>query len=354
MKNASKQKIRGYLLDCLFYMVVSVVLYNNLLFRCLPGKTYIESKIVLWMMIGLSFLIYTFILNRCMRTGWMVATMLIIPLGLYTVLTYIKTVGSWILITLISTVILTIVYSVSLMRYRIKKFRNNTKTIKRSFRYCYIISQSIVAIALLMIMGAIGIRGVLGYNIISSSVTPTTNTENDSQTIINNIDTILLLQEKVWNKLTIQEKLDALQTVANIEARYLGLPNELNVGTANLGEYTNACYNDRAHTISIDLDHLENDSVHDVLGSLLHESYHSYQHRLVDAYRTADNDFKDLQIYKSAAQYEQEFNNYVNGNYDFGLYYYQKCEMDARDYAENAINDYYDRINEYLNSTSTD
>ena len=48
------------------------------------------------------------------------------------------------------------------------------------------------------------------------------------------MDTILLLQEDEWEKLSAQERLDVLQTVANIEQRYLGLPNELNVGVANL------------------------------------------------------------------------------------------------------------------------
>lgn len=164
----------------------------------------------------------------------------------------------------------------------------------------------------------------------------------------------MLLREEEWSRLTTQEKLDTLQTVANIEAHYLGLPNELNVGIANLGEYTFACYNDSTRTISIDLNHLENDSVYDVLDSCCHEAYHSYQHRLVEAYNAADENLKGLRIYKSATQYGQEFNNYIDGDYDFCLYYYQNCEMDARDYAEEAVSDYYRRIYEYLDEQSVD
>ncbi len=51
-------------------------------------------------------------------------------------------------------------------------------------------------------------------------------------------------------------KLDTFQTVANIEAHYLGLPNELNVGAANLDEDTLACCDDSTYTISIDINHL--------------------------------------------------------------------------------------------------
>ena len=193
---------------------------------------------------------------------------------------------------------------------------------------------------------------MLGDNIISSLIAATKNNQSAPQTISKNIDTVLLLQEEAWEDLTTQEKLDVLQTVANIESHYLGLPNELNVGAANLGEYTLACYNDRTHTISIDLYHLENDSVYDVLNSCCHEAYHSYQHRLIEAYNAAGEQMKRLQIYKSAVKYREEFCNYSDGNYDFCSYYYQDGEMDARDYAEDAVDDYYRRIEAYLNDTS--
>lgn len=343
----------GYLFDCLFYMAVSMIWYKNLLFRCLPGKTCTESKTALWVMIGLSILICAFALNRSMRTGWAVTTALAVPFGLYTVLAYIKTVGNWMLIVLACAVALSVIYTVLLMIRKIKNHRNKGKIIKRRIHRCCVASQSIVAIALLIVMGTIGAQGVIGDNILNSSISATANNQSIPQTISNNIDTILLLQEEEWVNLTTQEKLDILQTVTNIEVHNLGLPNELNVGAANLGEYTLACYNDRTYTISIDLNHLENDSVYDLLNSCCHEAYHSYQHRLVDAYNTTDENFKGLQIYRSAVQYGQEFSNYVDGDYNFCSYYYQGCEIDARDYAEDAVYDYYDRIYKYLNETST-
>ena len=353
MKDKSTMSLGAYLFDCLFYTAIAMICYKNLLFRCLPGRTCDESKTVLWVMIGLSILICAFALNRSMRTGWTVTTALVVPFGLYTVLTYIRTVGNWMLIVLASAVTLSVIYTVLLMIRKIKNRRNKGKVIKRRLHRCCVTSQSIVAIALLMVMGIIGAQGVFGDNILNSSISATANNQSVPQTISNNIDTILLLQEEEWANLTTQEKLDILQTVANIEAHYLGLPNELNVGTANLDEKTLACYNDRTHTISIDLNHLENDSVYDVLNSCCHEAYHSYQHRLVDAYNAADENSRGLRIYKLAVQYGQEFNNYVDGDHDFCSYYYQDCEIDARDYAEDAVYDYYDRIYEYLNETST-
>ena len=63
---------------------------------------------------------------------------------------------------------------------------------------------------------------------------------------------------------------------------------------------------------------------------------------------------KGLQIYKSAVKYREEFGNYLDGDYDFCAYYYQNCEIDARDYAEDAVDDYYQRIEAYLNDISDD
>lgn len=354
MKDKSTKTLGEYWFDCLYYFFISLVWYNALLFRCLPKKTCFDSKVVLWAMVVVSVLVCSFVLYRRMRTNWTLSIALVIPFGLYTVLAYRQTVGMWMRIVLSVATVLAITYSAFLLTRKIKKGRLLRKVIKwRIHQYCYAI-QSSLAVAMILVIGINGIQGVAGDNIINSSIAATTNNQSTSQTISNNIDTVLLLQEEEWESLTTQEKLDVLQTVANIESHYLGLPNELNVGAANLGEYTLACYNDSTHTISIDLDHLENDSVYDVLDSCCHEAYHSYQHRLVEAYHAADEQMKGLRIYKSAIKYGEEFSDYSDGDYDFCSYYYQHCETDARAYAEDAVNDYYRRIEAYLNNAFND
>lgn len=139
-----------------------------------------------------------------------------------------------------------------------------------------------------------------------------------------------------------------MQTVANIEAYYLGLPNELNVSVANLRENILGSYSDATHTIYISLSHLENDAVHEILNTCCHEAFHAYQYRFIDAYKSTDKNVKSLRLYKKAISYLQEFDNYIDGNKDFCGYYEQVCETDARNYASNAINKYYNKINEYL------
>lgn len=349
----SMDKLKDYLLDCLFYTIVSMIWYRGLLFRCMPEMTYAESKGILWLMIGISVLLFTFVFDIHIWTGWTVVKELTIPYGMYTVIVYSKTVGSWMSIVLVAASVLAFSYIVLLLSQKVKNSKNKRKVIRRRLHRCWIGTQSIATVALLVVMGIVGVNGVFGNNILTAAVPAIVNDQDSPQTISNNIDTILLLQEEEWLTLTTQEKLDTLQTVANIEAHYLGLPNELNVGAANLDEDTLACYDDSTYTISIDINHLENGSVYDVLDSCCHEAYHSYQHRLVDAYNASDERLRELRLFKSAAQYSQEFDRYTDGGNDYYTYYFQDCETDARDYAEDAVVDYYNRIDKYLRDTAT-
>ena len=350
MTTKTMDGFKEYLSECLFYLIISMIWYRNLLFRCLPEMTYTESKITLWIMTILSVLICTLLLNRYKWTSWTIAKALIVPFGVYTILTYTKIVGWWMPTVLLFACALAVALSVFVMTRKIKNRKNIYGIIKHRVRHCCIKSQGILAVAFMVIMFVIGFRGIFGDNILNASTPATSYSQSSAQTIRNNIDTILLLQEDEWNTLSVQEKLNTLQTVANIEAHYLGLPNELHVGADNLGEGTLACYNDNTYTISIDIEHLENDSVYDVLDSCCHEAYHSYQYRLVDAYNLSEDSLRDLRIYNSAGQYAQEFRNYDNGALDFTSYFFQYCEMDAREYAESAVLDYYSRIDEYINS----
>ena len=77
-----------------------------------------------------------------------------------------------------------------------------------------------------------------------------------------------MLQEDEWEKLSAQERLDVLQAVANIEQRYLGLPNELNVGVANLDTDILGYYTDTTHEIIVSAERLLNDSPWQVLDTL--------------------------------------------------------------------------------------
>ena len=156
----------------------------------------------------------------------------------------------------------------------------------------------------------------------------------------------MLLQEEEWKKLNTQEKIDLLQTVAYIEVNRLELPNVLNVGVFVLQEGTQGRYLDETHMIYIDLEHIERDMASEVISTLLHEVYHSWQWRLVDAYK--GKNIQDSKLYNKAATYVKEFTDYENGTEEIITYYIQQCEIDARKYARSAVTDYYLEVKKYI------
>ena len=89
----------------------------------------------------------------------------------------------------------------------------------------------------------------------------------------------------------------------------------------------------------------------EVLNIVCHESYHAYQHCIVSALENADEESKNLRLFRDARNYAEEFCDYKSGDNGFYDYYYQECEMDAREYAEEALLNYYKRIEEYLIET---
>lgn len=339
--------------DYLLYLFATFICYNSLIFRSLPNFTYFQSKIFLWVLIAISNLGFLLILYRKERTSWTVAMTIVTPFGFYTTFAYINTFGTLLKVILCAALILWGLFVFFIFSRKSNQGISFRKVVQWRVNRSVFLLHTFTTFGFLLIIGWISFQSVLGPHIIDSSVNPLKGKESEQQTISNNIETILLLQEEKWVELTVQEKIDVLQVVANIEVRFLGLPNELVVGVSNLSDDTTARYNDNIYTVSIDLNYLETETAYDVLCSCLHEVYHSYQHRLVEAYNTVDENLKTLQIFRSAEKYNEEFLNYDDGEEDYYSYYTQNCESDAREYAINAANDYYNRIDEYLSEISS-
>ena len=87
---------------------------------------------------------------------------------------------------------------------------------------------------------------------------------------------VLKLQPQIWEELTTRDRLDVLQTVCNIEVCYLGITDPVTVQADNLPENTLGTYRDDLRLVLVNLDHIENDLVDEVLDTVLHEVYHCY------------------------------------------------------------------------------
>ena len=79
MKNNSTMKRKEYLSETVWTGALAMVWFRNLLFRCLPGMTYAQSKGVLWGMLVVSILFGTYVFFCYLRTGWTSAVCVILP-----------------------------------------------------------------------------------------------------------------------------------------------------------------------------------------------------------------------------------------------------------------------------------
>ena len=167
-------------------------------------------------------------------------------------------------------------------------------------------------------------------------------------TVKNKIDSVCLLREDDWEELSAQKKMDVLGVILNIEIRYLGINHEIYLKSGVLDDDTAARYSHREREIEIDIGQLQSASAADVLNSLCHECYHSYQYQMIALYESTSEEYQNMLLFQHVDSYINEFTNYIDGSEDPLGYYLQTTEIQARRYAELAVEDYYERIDDCL------
>ena len=248
----------------------------------------------------------------------------------------------------ITAAVLSAVYFAYLLFYPIRNVSKRKQIMKRRIVRGFIATKNILCVALLGLILIIGAGVVFDGAISTPSVRTATMANVREQTIKNNMDMLTNLYEDTWEGLSVEEKLNVLQTVANVEQRYLGLPHELNIRAGNVKATIEGYYEDNEHIIMINLDYLLNRSSYEMVECVTHEAYHALQSRMVDAYDATSDDLKNLIFFDTAAAYKNEFDNYSDGEKNFEEYYYQKCEENARRYSMSAAPEYFEKVYEHL------
>ena len=342
---------QSFIIYHIIWTIISFLWYKNIIFRCIDKYSLAQSKVIFWCIIVASCLFGIILEIKNSRNRFNVLLNIVFGFGLYTVHAYIQIRTTLIMITLFVAAVLSIGFGIYIICRKIKNKMNSKRIIKKRLVRSLSLTRQILSLGFALIICCSAVSPFFDSTIINASAKPATQSNLSEQSLANNIETIKLLQDDLWKELSVKEKLNVLQTVANIEQRYLGLPNELNVGAANLREGVSAEYKDDTHQVTINLDSLLNSSSWELLNSVCHEAYHCYEHRLVDVYSSSNEENRNLRIFHHADSYTEEFSNYISGSAeDFYSYYNQVCEKDARNYAEEAVVDYQQRIMEYINS----
>ena len=347
MKRDNTLSIQGYIGAHLFWAFVSSFWYNRLYFRKLAPLTYNQSRGFLCVLLVLVCTVGIVVTYKRHRNYKSMILNLIMAYGLYAFATYSRIFPTKIMWTLIISLSLTTIWIIILFCRKINNENKRKTIIKIRINRALLAIRNGLCAAIIIVMLPIGVK-VLFDGTISSSGVPATNTYGNEYTISENIEKLTNINQEKWDTLSVQEKLDVCQIIANIEANYFGIEQELYVEMGELGKDVNGHYESDSHKIVINTEHIMESPAAAVINTICHEAYHSYQFRLVELYDSLDEKNRSLKIFYKSSIYSEEFKNYISGDEDLEAYYSQDIEYDARKYAKSAVEDYYARINEYF------
>lgn len=240
-------------------------------------------------------------------------------------------------------------------------FRRCKLKTKKAVKSCFIKARGLTSLLLIAVIAVPAVMGIWSEASAKSSAIAAYKAvvEDYLSLNINEDDDDFLIKHKkiveklsMWSELSSEDKADTIYEVGLIELNYLGLPDvssfeviseKVNGGTA--GNYSNS-----NHRITINYYYMNENNAQKNLLVILHESFHAYQHYVLETLDFDSDDVAHGYYYKQAREWNTNTECYVNGIVDFELYEAQPLERDASAYAEKRIAVYNDAI-KALNET---
>lgn len=335
-----------YLFYIIWFQAISMYWYRTFCFRSLNSLTVQQSKLILWGITGGSLIILICVTWKKRRNFTELFLTLVFAYGLYALITYADHFKVFALISLAAAVALSVLLIVIAFSEPPKRSKRFSVYIRMRLRTVLLCTRTVSALCLAPFFAFVAVISFLDMPLIKPTENVIDMPAIQEATISNNMTTVQLLNEEEWTRLSEQERLDVLQVIANIEAHYLGIPYTPTVEAAVLDTNTLGTYSHSERSIKVSIDSLKNGTAHDALKIVAHESYHSYQHCLVELF-LMNEEYQHLLLFSGIKEYADEFTHYKDGGTnteDFYEYYFQTVEIDARNYAVEAVSDYYSRI----------
>ena len=145
------------------------------------------------------------------------------------------------------------------------------------------------------------------------------------------------LRSNKWEKLSFEERIDLMETIIEIEQQYLGISHPVELKAETLDDNTLGYYSDNNKLIVIESELMNYATAWNAVKVVCHEMRHAYQYRLIDVCFKIEVDTEELLFFREVENYFWEMICYIDGNEDFEAYHNQKIEVDAREYADERI-----------------
>ena len=336
MKDNSTKNRKEYVVETLIFFIMMNIWFNNIVFRSF-GKWSVSWSKSLFYVVAIAAIGTGIILcYKRTRHRLTAVTTALFPFCIYSYLTYRKTVPL-IKIILPVSLIAFVAYAVYLHTRKIENNYYSAEIRKNRIRQSFQVGHTVFTMLMAAFMIRLCCGRLFGNTMISANMEKVKGTD---QTYTFDVyrDEIKKFNDSTWYYLSTEEKLDLLQILANIEANHLGLDHELNLGVSNLEkeslhEGQQAIYNNANYAITIDLQKLEEDSVIDIIESVCHEAFHSYEYDLIELYNQADDGHKGLMVFEDVPGYIHDFTTLSNAKVNYDEYYERVSEIKARNYA---------------------
>ncbi len=352
MRNINKISPKAYFYFTVIFAAVSMVYYRSALFRCIYTHTYDESYtilIVIWAVCH--FLSY--LLTRKRRRNYLsLFTNTVLPLGIYSLIVYERAHPVVVLAIEIAIYVLGGAYCVAVLARRIKADDSTVsrKVIMNRFKACLNGLRTVTAVCCsVLIIYTLCLNAFDSPSVIPA-VKPTADVvETKQEVLADNLPVISGIDPSVWKTLTFDERIDVMQTLANVERVQLGIGHEINLCADSLGFGTYGTYAHATHTVTLNFDILEMDNPYKCVETLCHETRHAFQRNVSEAYLSLDKDYQQLAIFDNARDYYENFDDYKDAYEDgFSEYEDQTVEADSRRYSRDRALFYFSVAELYL------
>ena len=182
----------------------------------------------------------------------------------------------------------------------------------------------------------------------------------DEYRLSENIDTIKLIRDnETFQKLSYDQKCDVVTAILQCEGRYLGLEefeinfsDDLDVWT--LGQFSYSEKIIKINSRQLKDGNLRGGTADEVLNTCLHEARHYYQYLMIDLYKKASPEQRNLYVFTGVgveSWYENSKDYHSANTYEEETqfdYVTQPLEVDARQYAYEQVEIYHDEIDKLL------
>ncbi|MDR2646689.1 MAG: hypothetical protein LBB67_00985 [Oscillospiraceae bacterium] len=201
---------------------------------------------------------------------------------------------------------------------------------------------AIPAAAVILLAASLGGLFTIGKPLLAPQTTAKTVGTAESQKLLHALDA------ERWVRLTDQQRIDFLQILLSEECAKLGVdtvPLEVEVLSKVIKGKTKE--HAKSVIISYDIVHSTANNARDIcLRAILHEARHVLQWSVVDNINWDEPENTSNAYYAQAHAWHENFENY-NSNIRTADYTNQPVEADAKNYAEQRINEYIKAIEDY-------